>query len=51
MLRDEIESLETTSPTLLGEQTEQLKRIPQVFSDGELILIQPKAKLNNVLGR
>jgi hypothetical protein len=47
MIRDEIESVETTSPNLLEEQTEQLKRVfPQVFSEARLILIQLKAKLN-----
>ncbi len=37
MIRDEIESVETTSPNLLAEQTEQLKLIfPQVFSEGKI---------------
>ena len=40
MIRDEIESVETASPNILVEQTEQLKLIfPQVFSEGKLILI------------
>ena len=52
MIRDEIETVETTSPNLLGEQTEQLQRIfPQVFSEGKLILIQLKVKLDNILGK
>jgi hypothetical protein len=37
MIRDEIESVETTSLNILGEQTEQLKHIfPQAFSEGKV---------------
>jgi hypothetical protein len=52
MIRNEIESMETTPPNLLKEQTEQLKRIfPQAFSEGNLILIQLKANFNYILGK
>src|SRR5579872_2255272 len=47
MIRDEIETVETTSPNLLEEQTEQLKRIfPQVFSEGKIDF----TKLRTALG-
>jgi len=52
MIRDEIETVETTAPILLKEQAEQLKRnFPQVSGNGELILIPLKSKLNNALGK
>ncbi len=52
MIRDEIESVEAASPNILVVQTGQIKRIfPQVFSEGKLILIQLKVKLDNILGK
>jgi len=37
MLKEEIETVEKTSPDLVMEQTEQLKHIfPQVFSEGKI---------------
>lgn len=37
MIRDEVESVETTSPNILEAQTEQLKLLfPQVFREAKL---------------
>src|SRR6266566_2726050 len=50
MIRDEIESVETASPNILVEQTEQLKRIfPQVFSEGKIDFKKLRAALGDVV--
>ena len=50
MLRDEIETVETTSPNLLVEQTEQLKLIfPQVFSEGKIDFKKLRVALGDVV--
>src|SRR5437762_14347744 len=50
MLRDEIESVETASPDILIEQTEQLKRIfPQVFSEGKIDFKKLRAALGDMV--
>ena len=47
MLRDEIESVETTSPIILVEQTEQLKLIfPQIFREGKIEFKKLRAALH-----
>jgi hypothetical protein len=44
MIVDEIESVETASPNIYVEQTEQLKRIfRHVFSEGRLIRLIPNS--------
>src|SRR5436305_1092002 len=49
MLRDEIESVETASPNILVEQTEQLKLIfPQVFSEGKIDFKKLRAALGDL---
>ena len=46
MIRDEIESVETTSPNILVEQTEQLKLLfPQVFREAKLEFNKLRAPL------
>jgi adenine-specific DNA-methyltransferase len=50
MLRDEIESVETASPNILVEQTEQLKLIfPQAFSEGTIDFKKLRAALGNMV--
>src|SRR6266566_3311044 len=50
MIRDEIESVETASPNILVEQTEQLKLIfPQVFSEGKVDFTKLRAALGDVV--
>src|SRR5437764_5403985 len=50
MIKDDIESVETTSPDLLIEQTEQLKRIfPQVFSEGKIDFKKLRAALGDMV--
>ncbi len=50
MIRDEIESVETTSPNILVEQTEQLKLIfPQVFSEGKIDFKKLRAALGDMV--
>lgn len=50
MIRDEIETVETTSPNLLEEQTERLKRIfPQVFSEGKIDFTKLRAALGDAV--
>ncbi len=50
MLRDEIESVETASPNILVEQTEQLKLIfPQVFSEGKVDFKKLRAALGDMV--
>jgi len=50
MIRDEIESVETTSPNILVEQTEQLKLIfPQVFSEGKIDFKKLRAALGDIV--
>jgi adenine-specific DNA-methyltransferase len=50
MIRDEIETVETTSPDLLVEQIEQLKRIfPQVFSEGKIDFTKLRAALGDAV--
>src|SRR5438105_1080061 len=50
MLRDEIESVETASPNILVEQTEQLKRIfPQAFSEGKIDFKKLRAAFADVV--
>ena len=50
MIRDEIESVETTSPNILVEQTEQLKLIfPQAFSEGKIDFKKLRAALGDVV--
>ena len=50
MLRDEIESVETTSPNLLVEQIEQLKLIfPQAFSEGKIDFKKLRAALGDMV--
>lgn len=50
MLRDEIESVETASPNILVEQTEQLKLVfPQVFSEGKIDFKKLRAALGDLV--
>ncbi len=50
MIRDEIETVETTSPNLLVEQTEQLKLLfPQVFSEGKVDFKKLQAALGDMV--
>src|SRR5947209_344715 len=50
MFRDEIESVETASPNILVEQTEQLKLIfPQVFSEGKVDFTKLRAALGDAV--
>ncbi|SRR6266487_2940028 len=50
MTRDEIETVETTSPNLLVEQAELLKLIfPQVFSEGKVDFKKLRAALGDVV--
>jgi len=50
MQRDEIETVETASPNLLVEQTEQLKLIyPQVFSEGKVDFKKLRAALGDTV--
>jgi len=50
MIRDEIETVEMTSPNILEEQTEQLKRIfPQVFSEGKVDFKKLRAALGDTV--
>ena len=50
MIRDEIESVETASPNILVEQTEQLKLIfPQVFSEGKVDFKKLRAALGDMV--
>jgi adenine-specific DNA-methyltransferase len=50
MLRDEIESVETASPNILVEQTEQLKLIfPQAFSEGKIDFKKLRAALGDMV--
>ena len=50
MIRDEIESVETASPSILEGQTEQLKLIfPQAFSEGKVDFKKLRAALGDVV--
>ena len=50
MIRDEIESVETASPNILVEQTEQLKLIfPQAFSEGKVDFKKLRAALGDIV--
>ncbi len=50
MIRDEIETVETTSPNPLEKQTEQLKLIfPQVFSEGKIDFKKLRAALGDAV--
>src|SRR3984893_18490164 len=50
MTWDEIETVETTSPNLLEEQTEQLKLIfPQAFSEGKIDFKKLRTALGDVV--
>ncbi len=50
MIRDKIESVETASPNISVEQTEQLKRIfPQVFSEGKVDFKKLQAALGDAV--
>src|SRR5438105_1296144 len=50
MIRDEIETVETTSPNLLVEQTEQLKLIfPQVFNEEKIDFKKLRAALGDMV--
>src|SRR5947209_18514272 len=50
MLRDEIETVETTSPNILVDQTEQLKLVfPQVFSEGKIDFKKLRAALGDMV--
>ena len=50
MLRDEIETVETASPNILVEQTEQLKLIfPQAFSEGKIDFKKLRAALGDAV--
>ncbi len=50
MLKDEIESVETASPNILVEQTDQLKLIfPQVFSEGKIDFKKLRAALGDMV--
>ena len=50
MIRDEIESVETASPSILVEQTEQLKLIfPQVFSEEKIDFKKLRAALGDMV--
>jgi adenine-specific DNA-methyltransferase len=50
MIRDELEPVETASPNILVEQTEQLKLIfPQVFSEGKVDFKKLRTALGDVV--